>query len=255
MRATRALAALGGSVTAAAMIATPLMPKGGAQRRALSSAVVVAMATTTAANAGARWGVARAATALGAVGITTGVVERVGTATGVPFGRYEYTGALRPQLGHVPALVPLAWFAMAVPAREVAHAALGPRSTPGARAVLGAAALTAWDLFLDPQMIGEGYWIWARRGIYRGVPLTNYVGWFATGLGVMAILERALPAAGSVEAASERPDFSLIAMYGFVGLMETIGFARYFRDPVVATIGGVGMLPLAAAAIVRRVTR
>jgi len=255
MRATRALAALGGSVTAAAMIATPLVPKGGAQRRALSSAVVVAMATTTAANAGARWGVARAATALGAVGITTGVVERVGTATGVPFGRYEYTGALRPQLGHVPAFVPLAWFAMAVPAREVAHAALGPRSTPVARAVVGAAALTAWDLFLDPQMIGEGYWTWARRGIYRGVPLSNYVGWFVTGLGVMAILERALPAAGSLAPTSERPDASLIAMYGFVGLMETIGFARYFRDPVVATIGGVGMLPLAAAAIVRRVTR
>ena len=255
MRATRALAALGGSVTAAAMIATPLMPKGGAQRRALSSAVVVAMATTTAANAGARWGVARAATAFGAVGVTTGVVERIGTATGVPFGRYEYTGALCPQLGHVPALVPLAWFAMAVPAREVAHAALGPRSTPVARAVVGAAALTAWDLFLDPQMIGEGYWTWARRGIYRGVPLSNYVGWFVTGLGVMAILERALPAAGSLAPTSERPDASLIAMYGFVGLMETIGFARYFRDPVVATIGGVGMLPLAAAAIVRRVTR
>ena len=255
MRGTRALAALGGSVTAAAMIATPLVPKGGAQRRALSSAVVVAMATTTAANAGARWGVARAATAFGAVGVTTGVVERVGTATGVPFGRYEYTGALRPQLGHVPALVPLAWFAMAVPAREVAHAALGPRSTPVARAVVGAAALTAWDLFLDPQMVGEGYWTWARRGIYRGVPLGNYVGWFVTGIGVMAILERVLPAAGSLAPTPERPDASLIAMYGFVGLMETVGFARYFRDPVVATIGGVGMLPLAAAAIVRRVTR
>ena len=34
--------------------------------------------------------------------------------------------------------------------------------------------------------------------------------------------------------------------------METIGFARYFRDPVVAAIGGIGMLPLAVAAIVRR---
>jgi putative membrane protein len=214
------------------------------------------MAATTAVNAGARWGPARAATALGAVSATAATVERFGTATGVPFGRYEYSRALRPQFGRVPALVPLAWFAMAVPAREVAHAALGPRSTTVARVVVGAAALTAWDLFLDPQMVGEGYWTWARRGIYRGVPLGNYVGWFVTGLGVMAILERTLPAAaGSLAPTSERPDFSLIAMYGFVGLMETIGFARYFRDPVVATIGGVGMLPLAAAAIVRRVTR
>ena len=48
------------------------------------------------------------------------------------------------------------------------------------------------------------------------------------------------------------PDASLVATYGLVGLLETIGFARYFRDPVVATIGGIGMLPLAAAAIVRQ---
>jgi len=250
VRPTRALAAITGGVTAAAMIATPLVPRGGPERRALSSVVVVAMAATTAVNAGARWGPARAATALGAVSATAATVERFGTATGVPFGRYEYSRALRPQFGRVPALVPLAWFAMAVPAREVAHAVAGARSTAVTRVFLGAAALTAWDLFLDPQMVGEGYWVWARRGIYRGIPLGNYLGWFATGLGVMAILERALPTSDSDNDAA---DPSLVATYGFVGLMETVGFARYFRDPVVATIGGIGMLPLAAAAIVRRV--
>jgi hypothetical protein len=36
-----------------------------------------------------------------------------------------------------------------------------------------AAALTAWDLFLDPQMVGEGYWTWERRGRYRDIPLSN----------------------------------------------------------------------------------
>jgi len=251
------VAAITGSVTAAAMIATPLVPRGGSQRRALSSVVVVAMATTTAANAGARWGTARALTALGAVGVATTVIERIGTATGVPFGRYEYTDALRPRVGRVPAIVPLAWFAMAVPAREVAHAVAGQRSGPASRIVVGAAALTAWDLFLDPQMVGEGYWRWVRRGVYRGIPLGNYVGWFVTGLGVMAIIERALPVAEPVDAAvvnatGKAPDASLVATYGLVGLMETVGFARYFRDPVVATIGGIGMLPLAVAAIVRQ---
>jgi uncharacterized membrane protein len=252
MRATRAVAAATGTMTAAAMIATPLVPRGGPQRRALSSAVVVAMAATTAANAGARWGTARALTTLGAVVAATTVIERIGTATGVPFGRYEYTDALRPQVGRVPAIVPLAWFAMAVPAREVAHAAAGPRSRSATRVVVGAAALTAWDLFLDPQMVGEGYWRWARPGTYRGIPLGNYIGWFVTGLGVMAIVERALPVADPSEAGYVAPDASLVATYGLVGLMETLGFARYFRDPVVATIGGIGMLPLTAAAIVRQ---
>jgi len=141
---------------------------------------------------------------------------------------------------------------MAVPAREAAHAALGPRSGATTRVIVGAAALTAWDLFLDPQMVGEGYWRWARLGIYRGIPFGNYVGWFVTGLGVMAILERALPAADAADSEGDRPDATLVATYELVVLMETVVSARYFRDPVVATVGGIGMLPLAAAAIVRQ---
>ncbi len=84
--------------------------------------------------------------------------------TGLPFGRYAYTDALRPQVAHVPAIVPLAWFGMGLPAREAAHAALGNRSTPATRIVLGSAAMTAWDLFLDPQMVGEGI----GRGLVGG---------------------------------------------------------------------------------------
>ena len=33
-----------------------------------------------------------------------------------------------------------------------------------------------------------------------------------------------------------------------MAVMETVGFARYFRDPVVAVVGGAAMLPIAAAA-------
>ena len=78
---------------------------------------------------------------------------------------------------------------MAVPAREAAHAVLGRRSTALGRIALGAAALTAWDLFLDPQMTAEGYWRWDRPGRYRGIPLTNYAGWLVTSVGLMAVLE------------------------------------------------------------------
>ncbi len=178
--------------------------------------------------------------------MATTVVERVGTRTGLPFGRYVYTGALQPQVAGVPAIVPLAWFAMALPAREAAHAALGPRSNPATRIALGSAALTAWDLFLDPQMVGEGYWVWARRGIYRGIPLGNFVGWFVTGVGVMAALELLLPPSDHAADA----DGALVAEYTFMGVMETIGFARFFRDPTVAIVGGLGMVPIAVAAVV-----
>ena len=242
------MAGAAGIVTVAAMIATPLLPQGGRARRVLSSVVVVGSFTTTTANAVRRWGVGRAGTAAVATAAATTAVERVGTATGIPFGRYAYSRALQPQIAHVPAIVPLAWFALGLPARETAHAALGDRSTPAARIVLGSAALTAWDLFLDPQMVGEGYWAWARRGIYRGIPLTNFVGWFVTGLGVMALLEILLPPADE----STDADGALVGEYTFMGVMETIGFARYFRDPIVAVAGGLGMLPVAAVAITRK---
>jgi uncharacterized membrane protein len=257
-------AAASGLITTAAMIATPLLPKGGQGRRVLSSVVVVGLAATTKANAARRWGLSRTGTTAVAVAAATAAVERIGTRTGIPFGRYEYSGALRPQVAGVPAIVPLAWFAMAVPAREAAHAALGERSSPATRVLVGAAALTAWDLFLDPQMVGEGYWRWARIGAYRGIPLTNFAGWFVTSIGVMLILERALPTNAvrgegrtSMPGTDARPspDGVLVGEYVFMAVMETVGFARYFRDPVVAAVGGAAMLPMAAVALLRTIRR
>ena len=239
------VAAVAGVATIAGMIATPLLPPRGTGRRFLSSVVVGGMFTTSVANAVKRWGAPRAGGAAVATAVATGVVERVGTHTGLPFGRYAYTEALRPQVAHVPVIVPLAWFGMGLPAREAAHAALGQNSTPARRVALGSAAMTAWDLFLDPQMVGEGYWKWAKRGAYRGIPLSNFAGWFLTGLGIMGLFELLLPPQ------RRDPDVRLVGQYGYMSVMQTLGFARYFRDPLVATVGGLGMLPIAIVAASR----
>jgi putative membrane protein len=235
-------AAVAGIATIAGMIATPLLPQRGTGRRLLSSIVVGGMFVTSTANAVKRWGAGRASGAAAVTAVTTGVVERVGTHTGLPFGQYAYTDALRPQIAHVPVIVPLAWFGMGLPSREAAHAALGQHSTPARRIALGSAAMTAWDLFLDPQMVSEGYWAWAKRGAYRGIPMSNFTGWFLTGLGIMSLFEVLMP--------PERrdPDVRLVGQYGYMSVMQTLGFAKYFRDPLVATVGGLGMLPIAAAA-------
>jgi uncharacterized membrane protein len=251
-RSSDRFAGISGALTVVGMIATPLLAQGGRARKVLSSVVVGGMFATTVANAVRQWGAPRAIQASTATAIATGIVERVGTQTGLPFGRYAYTGALRPQLAHVPVIVPLAWFGMGLPSREVAHAALGHRSTPAKRIALGSAAMTAWDLFLDPQMVGEGYWKWARRGVYRGIPLSNFVGWFLTGLGIMALFEVVLPPVDDrVEArtAERKGDARLVGQYGYMAVMQTLGFARYFRDPLVATVGGISMLPIAATAV------
>ena len=229
----------GFAVAAAAMVATPLLRRG--RRRLASTAVVSGLAVTTGAAAVRRWGRPRALVAAATIVVATTAIERLGTTTGRPFGRYRYSGALRPTAAGVPTLVPAAWFAMALPAREVAHAALGGRSNPFTRIALGAATLTAWDLFLDPQMAAEGYWRWERPGRYRGIPLTNYVGWLATSLGLMAVLELLLPPRG-------RGDRALVGVYGWMAVMETVGFAAFFDDPLVAAVGGGAMVPIGAAA-------
>jgi putative membrane protein len=233
------------AVAGAAMAATPLLPRAGRTRAAAANVVVAGLAGSALAAAVERWGAAKAVKAFGAITTATLALERLGARTGVPFGRYTYTDRLRPRLGGVPVAVPVAWFAMAIPARAVATAVV-PRAASG-RVAAAAALLTAWDLFLDPQMVGEGYWHWARAGRYRGIPLTNYFGWLLTATALMTGLERLLPD-GEVETDGTR---AMVRVYAFVAVMSTLGFAAFFDDRFVALCGGAAMLPPAALAVWR----
>jgi putative membrane protein len=145
---------------------------------------------------------------LAAFGVVYGISlgsELLGTAYGVPFGPYAYTDLLGAKwLGLVPVLIPLSWFFMAIPAYGLAERALkwsGEHRSAGerrgsrrrgwpARVLLGSLLLLAWDLSLDPAMSEvTRYWVWGERGPYYGMPLVNLVGWYVTGLALMAALE------------------------------------------------------------------
>jgi len=135
--------------------------------------------------------------ALGLVAVTAVgglAVEAVGVATGLPFGSYTYGTALGPALLGVPLVIPLAWTWMAWPAWISAAHLTGH---PAARVLIAATGLAAWDLFLDPQMVAEGYWTWAAPepalpGV-PDVPVGNYLAWFAVAVLMMAALS---PTAG-----------------------------------------------------------
>jgi putative membrane protein len=229
-------------VAAGAMVATPLVRRG--SRAGLANAVIGGMAGVTLASSARAWKGRRAVVACATIAAGTFAAERVGSRTGIPFGRYHYTNALRPQVAGVPMAVPVAWFAVAVPARETARAVLGPRSSAISRVAVGAACLTAWDAFLDPQMTAEGYWRWERSGRYRGIPASNFAGWFAVGVGVMAALELLQPPVAP-------PDPVAVGLYAFLAVMQTLGAAAFFDDPVAAVVGGLAMLPPAAVAVRR----
>src|SRR4051794_19897601 len=114
--------------------------------------------------------------------------ELLGTTVGLPFGPYRYGPGLGIKwLEHVPVLVPASWFMMALP--SFALATRWVTTDRAWRIVVAAALLVSWDLALDPAMSRlMPYWIWGQAGPYYGMPLLNLVGWYVTGLALMAAL-------------------------------------------------------------------
>jgi putative membrane protein len=106
--------------------------------------------------------------------------EAVGVRFGIPFGRYAYTDALTPQLLGVPLVMGPAWMVLVAFASD----ASGRLRLRGWKAYVFAALLTtATDLVIDPLAANRlGYWKWEEAGVYYGVPLVNFAGWFLTAL-------------------------------------------------------------------------
>lgn len=116
--------------------------------------------------------------------------EQVGVETGAIYGRYYYTDVLGAKLGHVPFLIPLAWFMMIYPSYMVANLIVAGRPAGVGGSVrrvvwltfLSAMIMTAWDLVIDPILSGPAVraWVWEDGGPYFDIPLQNYVGWMLT---------------------------------------------------------------------------
>ena len=123
--------------------------------------------------------------ALALVALLGFVVEAIGVRFGVPFGDYVYTGVLQPQLLGVPVVMGLAWMALVAFGSDFAGRLRLPTSPAAATTAMVVAALwvTACDLVIDPLAANQfGYWTWVHEGNYYGIPFTNFVGWFVTGL-------------------------------------------------------------------------
>lgn len=116
--------------------------------------------------------------------------ELLGTTTGFPFGDYEYSGLLGAKwFSHVPYLIPLSWFTMALPSFVLVERTLSDHLPMVGRWMLSALLLTSWDLVLDPAMsFLVPYWLWGQAGSFYGMPWINLAGWFVTGFVLSAAL-------------------------------------------------------------------
>lgn len=196
-----------------------------------------ALATVLVARTGLRW-----LPALLGVYVLSFTSEHVGTGYGIPFGGYEYTGLLGTRVGsRVPALIPLSWFLMALPSWLIARAAF-PRRLALAIPV-GALGLVLWDLALDPAMsFLTPYWRWEDSGPYYGMPWLNLVGWFVTGVALMAVLALSHRRAGF----GSLPLNWMVAFYGVI-LALPLGMLAVAGEwlGVGVTLAAVGLVGVA----------
>ncbi|HYH83659.1 MAG TPA: carotenoid biosynthesis protein [Longimicrobium sp.] len=171
--------------------------------------------------------------------------ELLGTTAGIPFGAYAYTEALGPRwFGHVPLLIPLSWFFMAVPSYALARGLLPIGSRTWERVLLASFVLLSWDLSLDPAMShATRYWEWASPGPYYGMPLLNLFGWYATGAALMGAL-----AALRADAWVERLPLGWLTGFYAANLLLPLGMilARGYWPAALVTVAALGAAVLLA---------
>jgi len=179
------------------------------------------------------WGTAPALCAAGSILILSWAAEVIGSRTGVPFGSYNYTDALGPQILYVPFQIPLGWLMMLPPSWAVAQAISGrmnARWKYPAFVSLSALAMTAWDLFLDPMMVAWEMWGWEHSGGYFGIPWSNYLGWLLVSA-LITILVRP----------GKLPVVPLLIVYTAIWLLKSVGLGIFWGYPGAAIIGSIIM--------------
>lgn len=171
--------------------------------------------------------------AAGAIGV---LAEIVGVHTGIPFGQYEYTGALYPQLFDVPLVMCCAWVVLVAFVRQIV-ASFGQHlllTVP-----IFATMLTAFDLLIDPVAAGPlMYWKWQHSGHYYGIPASNFYGWWIVSACIALVMD-------------PKPERNL--WHRFVGHVITAFFTvlAAANGMIIATL--IGILLLALPSTVQRI--
>jgi putative membrane protein len=151
----------------------------------------------------------------------------------------------------VPLVIPLAWTMMAYPALVVGRVVADRWQLPTlGRIVVSALALATWDVFLDPQMVDAGHWIFASDNgpTLTGIPLLNFAGWLVVALLLMGALTAAMPSPGR-----DTDDRVPLALYLWTYGSSVLANLAFFDRQAVALTGGLAMgVPVALLLVALR---
>jgi len=109
-------------------------------------------------------------------------IEVAGVQTGKIFGQYSYGEILGPKLFDTPLMIGVNWVLVCYSAGYSVNALL-PKLPILAKAALASCLLVILDLIIEPVAIEWTMWAWESNG----VPLQNYLAWWAIGL-VMSLI-------------------------------------------------------------------
>lgn len=95
--------------------------------------------------------------------------------------------------------------------------------------LIAAFIMVMWDLCMDPILSTiDGLWVWKEEGVYYGVPLSNYFGWFFVVFIIFQLFALFLRKKSSVHTTelstitSQVFWFEAIAVYGIQGLLQLL---------------------------------
>ena len=169
--------------------------------------------------------------------------ELGGTNIGFPFGPYHYTEMLGYRIaGDVPYPIPISWYYMLYGSLAICARLMTADDSSRARwkwALVGGAFLTAWDVPMEVQMTNvlPVHWVWdldkmpawmpgfLGDPIFYGMPLTNWVGWYVTGVIVARLMLWLVPP--TVWKRTVAPSSFPLVLYATNGLMPIAVTARH----------------------------
>lgn len=100
-------------------------------------------------------------------------VEVAGINTGIIFGEYEYQTTLGPKVLATPPIIGINWMMLILAIGSL----INHLKTPVViRAMLGALAMVALDMLIEPVAMKYEFWDWPLNA----VPTHNYLGWLIT---------------------------------------------------------------------------
>lgn len=208
-------------------------------------AIVVVQVGFLALHGASRYGWRSVAVFLVAGLVISNVLENLSIQTGFPFSDYHYTGPGK--IFEVPWYIGLGYLATGYLAWIVATVLLddvhrgSPWLTTIGTPVVGAVAMTAWDLAMDPSSATiKQWWVWEDGGGLFGVPLVNFLGWTFTVylyLQVFAVYLRGRGPARSTAQARTAGDLQAVILYAATTLSF---FAAWFQGERVTVTDATG---------------